>query len=360
MGKLGVWIDQSKPTTSSVFEYSFNSRKGYYRAVDWQQFLLYVVPTMVVPNLKYVEARNGLMSLVDACSIALQKEITSQEVIKMETFLFKWQQFLANEISNQRLNVRVWTMNNHFTTYHMADLIRQQGPLRHYSCRSFERTIQKYTNLSRSRARPAQENENILAKIVYYKQLKQQTIHNSLLPPRLPTSDAFLDHPDGITIPQLWKKFMDVNLNDDADYFGFSSSAIANAIQKYYHRTTSHPLPIDKHARFSALIDFSITPSWYVGEVVCYLAHNNLGCTYFLAIVSVAKEAHFDSFKVPTVTLFGQFKTKKLIVCNVLDIISIASLLKYNNEAFKFKVIWPEAKFYRKLNGRKTGRNQYI
>lgn len=85
MGKLGVWIDQSKPTTSSVFKYSFDSRKGYYRAVDWQQFLLYVVPTMIVPNLKYVEAKNGLMSLVDACSIALQKEITSQEVIKMET-----------------------------------------------------------------------------------------------------------------------------------------------------------------------------------------------------------------------------------------------------------------------------------
>ena len=83
MGKLGTWINQSKATTTSVFEYSFDSRKGYYRALDWQQFLLYIVPTMVIPNLKHVEARIGLMNLVDACSIALQKEITSQEIDKM-------------------------------------------------------------------------------------------------------------------------------------------------------------------------------------------------------------------------------------------------------------------------------------
>ena len=83
MTQLGKWIDESKTTTSSVCEYSFDHKHGHYRAVDWQQYLLYIVPTMVIPHLKHVEARNGLMALVNACSIALQKEITQNELTDM-------------------------------------------------------------------------------------------------------------------------------------------------------------------------------------------------------------------------------------------------------------------------------------
>ena len=108
-------------------------------------------------------------------------------------------------MQQQRINVRVWTMNNHFTTYHMQALIHQQGPLRHYSCRSLERTIQKYTNLSKSRSRTEKENENILTRLTYFKQLNVQSVRNSLLPPRQVSFGEFFDHPDDHSIPQLWK-----------------------------------------------------------------------------------------------------------------------------------------------------------
>ena len=81
--QLGAWIVESKPISPAAFDYSFDSRTGYYRAVDWQQFLLYIVPTMVIPNLQFEEARVALMNLVNAVSIALQKSISTQDMADM-------------------------------------------------------------------------------------------------------------------------------------------------------------------------------------------------------------------------------------------------------------------------------------
>ncbi|OBZ80313.1 hypothetical protein A0J61_11638, partial [Choanephora cucurbitarum] len=124
--QLGAWIIGSKPTCPAAFDYSFDNRTGYYRAVDWQQFLLYIVPTVVIPNLECEESKVALMNLVIAISIALQKSISTQDIVNMRRFLVVWERFLKNEISQKWLNVRVWTMNNHVTTYHMPTLIEQQ------------------------------------------------------------------------------------------------------------------------------------------------------------------------------------------------------------------------------------------
>ena len=68
--------------------------------------------------------------------------------------LKRWGDFLNAEINADRLNMRVWTMNMHFTVYHMKDLILENGPLRYYSCRSLERTIKGYSNRVHSLSRP--------------------------------------------------------------------------------------------------------------------------------------------------------------------------------------------------------------
>lgn len=81
--QLGTWIVESKSTCPAAFDFSFDNRTGYYRAVDWQQFLLYIVPTMVIPNLRHEEARVALMNLVNAISIALQKSISTQDIANM-------------------------------------------------------------------------------------------------------------------------------------------------------------------------------------------------------------------------------------------------------------------------------------
>ena len=84
MIQLGDWIAASRLTYPAAFNYSFDKRTGYYRAVDWQDFLLYIVPTLVVPHLVHRGARKALMSLVNAVSISLQREISSQDLEDMD------------------------------------------------------------------------------------------------------------------------------------------------------------------------------------------------------------------------------------------------------------------------------------
>ena len=153
-------------------------------------------------------------------------------------FLVVWERFLKNEISQGRLNVRVWTMNNHFTTYHMPTLIEQQGPLRYYSCRSLERTIQKYSNLCKSKSRPHQDSENILKRLNFFKEFQMQQLQEMIHPNQNDRSESFLNYPgddEGVK-PQLWAKFQTINLNEVDDVYGVSAEDIYRALQLYYRR----------------------------------------------------------------------------------------------------------------------------
>ena len=130
-------------------------------------------------------------------------------------------------------------MNNHFITYHMYDLIKKQGPLRYYSCRSLERTIKKSSNLCKSKSRPQQENENLLQRYNFFKEFQQQQAKESLLPRRQENPDAFLDHfnnPEGI-VPQFLKRFEDINLNTTPGMYGVEMRKVVEAMQRFYHQT---------------------------------------------------------------------------------------------------------------------------
>jgi hypothetical protein len=54
------------------------------RAVDWLDFLLYVVPTWVVPLIEGTACKKALLSLVRGCSIALQWDLTEQLIEEID------------------------------------------------------------------------------------------------------------------------------------------------------------------------------------------------------------------------------------------------------------------------------------
>lgn len=56
---------------------------GPLRAVDRQDILLYVIPTMVLQHLENDEAKTAIMNLVNGCTIALQWSITNVQLRKM-------------------------------------------------------------------------------------------------------------------------------------------------------------------------------------------------------------------------------------------------------------------------------------
>ena len=84
MEGINRWIDHSKLTTPTIFDFSFDHKKQLFRAVDWQHVLLHVAPTIIAPYLKSSTATDALMDFVHACSISLQRSISPSELTYME------------------------------------------------------------------------------------------------------------------------------------------------------------------------------------------------------------------------------------------------------------------------------------
>lgn len=74
---------RSRPYVPHAFEGHWNGNQSQLRAVDLQDILLYVVPTMVLPYLRYEETKDALMNLINGCLIALQWSISSAELTRM-------------------------------------------------------------------------------------------------------------------------------------------------------------------------------------------------------------------------------------------------------------------------------------
>lgn len=81
---IGDLIKESKSSNPTLFNFTFDAKKGCYRAVDWQFFLLHIVPAVIVPQLKNPDARKALTALVNACAISLQYSITRRELEEMK------------------------------------------------------------------------------------------------------------------------------------------------------------------------------------------------------------------------------------------------------------------------------------
>ena len=207
----------------------------------------------------------------------------------MHRMFSKWAQFLNQEIAAERLNKRVWTMNNHFASYHLYDLIKSYGPLRYYSCRSLERTIQKFTNLSKSKSQPIKETDNVFVRLSYFKQYNDQLAKKDLYPARKEKPNSFRNHPldfDGSQV-QLWERFEDVDLDQVDNIAAIPSESIKHAITKYHQRLSqADNVTINTKATLAASIlkdDTVIQSKWHYGK------HQNKRSNHF--VIFEAKES---------------------------------------------------------------------
>lgn len=140
-------------------------------------------------------------------------------------------------------------MNNHFASYHIYDLIQRYGPLRYYSCRSLERTIQKFTNLCRSTSATNTESNNVMQRTNYFKTYKAQLNLEGLVPVRRTRIDEFEDHPNDIdgTMPQLWEKFEVCYLEQNKMIANVPMSQIEDAMKKYFGRMPGGVASLDNN-----------------------------------------------------------------------------------------------------------------
>lgn len=84
MTKIRDQIIRCADKVPKTFEGSLKAAYGHYRAVNWQLFLLVVIPNVVLPNFVEEGAKAALMNLVNGCNLALNRELKESQIIRMD------------------------------------------------------------------------------------------------------------------------------------------------------------------------------------------------------------------------------------------------------------------------------------
>ncbi|OAD74581.1 hypothetical protein PHYBLDRAFT_145014 [Phycomyces blakesleeanus NRRL 1555(-)] len=127
---------------------SWKESNGKRKAVDWTDFLLFVVPTIVIDHFVFDHIKAAVMNLVTACRIAQQA-------------IGCWHAFLRCEIKEKRLKPTIFVMNQHMLV-HLGYMMWEMGPLQAYSCTPIKRTIGVYSMAIKLRKKPGKNMENLL------------------------------------------------------------------------------------------------------------------------------------------------------------------------------------------------------
>ncbi|CEP16958.1 hypothetical protein [Parasitella parasitica] len=158
--------------------------------------------------------RTALLGLSRALALALQWEISKNDMTEIEASLKTWFRFLDQMIEEKRLSNCIYTITMHNLT-HLPLIIQQCSSLRNISMRSLEREIGNYKRKMRARVAVEQNALNVIEKVTYFKFLETtKMIDFSVLYDRDPDfrRSGFINHPavadeGDQDYPQLWKPF---------------------------------------------------------------------------------------------------------------------------------------------------------
>ncbi|KAI8335340.1 hypothetical protein BC941DRAFT_326308, partial [Chlamydoabsidia padenii] len=164
MAKVGQAMVDSRSNIPSSFSGNWTDIKkhhSYFRAVDWLDFLLYVFPTLVIPNIINNEAREACKHLATGLLLASKWSIKKDDLTLISKSFDAWHHFLRNQINNQSLSPRIFTITQHYLK-HVCYMITEMGPLPAVSCRSMERVIGIYAKETKSRCHPGKNLSNVV------------------------------------------------------------------------------------------------------------------------------------------------------------------------------------------------------
>ncbi|OAD76928.1 hypothetical protein PHYBLDRAFT_142435 [Phycomyces blakesleeanus NRRL 1555(-)] len=127
---FGNCITSSRPYIPVLFHGSFDnvfSKIDDTHAVNQIAFLLYIVPTLVVPFL-------------------------SNRAVQTAVHFKHWHRYLLQQVQNKTISRSVFRPVQHYLV-HISFIVKQLGPLRCYSTRSMERVIDVFSKLIKSKCK---------------------------------------------------------------------------------------------------------------------------------------------------------------------------------------------------------------
>jgi hypothetical protein len=85
--KVGKLVEASRATVPTTFASKWENpvvKSGGKRSVDWIDILLYIIPTLFVPELKQESSRKPVLALVNAAALSLKWELHHEDLTQME------------------------------------------------------------------------------------------------------------------------------------------------------------------------------------------------------------------------------------------------------------------------------------
>ncbi|KAJ1912845.1 hypothetical protein H4219_005447, partial [Mycoemilia scoparia] len=96
------------PTTFYGIEKDIEIHSGYFRGVDWLDFLIYIVPSLVLEFLSDDLDKRAIAHLVKGCSLALKWEISKPEIEEMEKCFERWHNHLQQLVNSNEMLISVF------------------------------------------------------------------------------------------------------------------------------------------------------------------------------------------------------------------------------------------------------------
>lgn len=390
MADIGNAIEATRQYIPVKFEGSFlniiKQTRGT-RAVDLGDFLLYLVPTLIVPRLGTRDAQRAVLKLVRGCAISLKWDLSFDNLNEMDACFAEFFGFCNNKINQKQLSASVFKPVVHYLS-HISYVCRNLGPLRVYSTRSQERAIGYFKNMITGTVKTQAQASNLIEKVAIRSFLYQSldiVEEGNIIRPSTFDESSYLDNLDDENCTaQFWIPFQTVQLcNDTEEFEGVQISKFRKALSKYYRRkfsnerisivdnidfvlagrvwfndytviTSIYYARINREFRRAGYYVFFDSPyltsqsescrKWFVGEVLFFFKHIFRNFTYFLAFVRVMKRntTAFHDKSIPVVDKGSQNVPPKFAVISVTDDIKRqVGLIKFIGSRTKFSVIAP-------------------
>ncbi|OAD74956.1 hypothetical protein PHYBLDRAFT_186588 [Phycomyces blakesleeanus NRRL 1555(-)] len=216
IGTAMVSTRRSIPTSFHGAWINIATRSGYFRAVDWADFILFVIPTLVAERVRDQAARKALLDLVQTCNLLMSWELSAEEKTLIKTNLVAWNAYLEASLAKGEVQLKVFTINQHLLQHYPA-MIEAYGPPRAYSARSVERTIGEYSRAIKSNSAIGINAGNIMLGLT---QIRQMRVENSITTTATVTATTLLQYDDPSAGWPIDREGSNVGTDSDIEFWG--------------------------------------------------------------------------------------------------------------------------------------------
>ncbi|OAD71516.1 hypothetical protein PHYBLDRAFT_187581 [Phycomyces blakesleeanus NRRL 1555(-)] len=216
IGTAMVLTRRSIPTSFHSAWINIATRSGYFRAVDWADFSLFVIPTLVAERVHDQAACKALLDLVQTCNLLMSWELSAEEKTLIKTNLVAWNAYLEASLAKGEVQLKVFTINQHLLQHYPA-MIEAYGPPRAYSARSVERAIGEYSRAIKSNSAIGINAGNIMLGLT---QIRQMRVENSRTTTATVTATTLLQYDDPSAGWPIDREGSNVGTDSDIEFWG--------------------------------------------------------------------------------------------------------------------------------------------